>query len=126
MKITTLGNGSIFKMDDGSVMMKMRNLDLRPLQDINKSYVWAIDIGNGVFNKGISPTERVEYIGKAYDLIFKTDLLYAVKMAYRKHHLNDDSIGWEELGSILMTAMCKVLGDDGYYEWLNEINKQSN
>jgi hypothetical protein len=28
-------------------------------------------------------------------------LLDAVKLAYRKHHLNDDSIGWDELSEML-------------------------
>lgn len=28
-------------------------------------------------------------------------LLNAVQMAHRKHHLDDDSIGWDELGNIV-------------------------
>ena len=49
------------------------------------------------------------------------DLLYACKAAYRKHHLNDDSIGWDELGMILQEAICNAIGDDGYAEWMERI-----
>lgn len=47
----------------------------------------------------------------------KEILLDAVKMAYRKHWLNDESIGWDELGDILHNAICNVIGDDGYMKW---------
>ena len=46
------------------------------------------------------------------------DLLTACKLAYRKHHLNDDSIGWDELGECLLDALCNEMGDDGFQEWL--------
>ena len=47
------------------------------------------------------------------------DLLEACKMAYKKHVLNDDSIGWDELGDCLLSAICNEIGDDGYQAWLN-------
>ena len=46
------------------------------------------------------------------------DLLYAVKWAYRKHCLNDDSIGWEELSVILKDALCNAMGDEEFIIWL--------
>ena len=46
------------------------------------------------------------------------DLLSACKLAYRKHHLNDDSIGWNELGDCLLDALCNEMGDEGFQEWL--------
>jgi len=46
-------------------------------------------------------------------------LLVSLQMAYRKHHLNDDSIGWEELSTSLLNTLCNVMGDEGYQEWLN-------
>ena len=49
------------------------------------------------------------------------DLLYAVKMAYRKHVMDDDSVGWGELDDILKEALCNKLGDDGYMDWLDQI-----
>ena len=42
----------------------------------------------------------------------------ALKLAYRKHHLGDESIGWDELSECLLDALCNELGDDGYQEWL--------
>jgi hypothetical protein len=48
----------------------------------------------------------------------------AVKATYRKHHLNDESIGWEELSTILLNTLCNVLGDVGYQEWMVTTKKQ--
>ena len=50
------------------------------------------------------------------------DLLTACKMAYRKHHLNDESIGWEELSEALLDALCNAMGDDGYQAWIASLN----
>jgi len=49
------------------------------------------------------------------------DLLYACKMAYRKHHLMDDSIGWDELADVLKEALCAFMGDDKFVLWLDKI-----
>lgn len=50
-------------------------------------------------------------------------LLKAVQVAYRKHHLNDDSIGWEELSTVLLVALCSAMGDDNYQAWMKQILK---
>ena len=42
----------------------------------------------------------------------------AVKAAYRKHHLGDESIGWDELATTLQCALCEIMGDSGYQQWL--------
>lgn len=39
-------------------------------------------------------------------------------MAYRKHHLDDPSIGWDELSNILLNALCNSMGDTAFNEWL--------
>ena len=52
----------------------------------------------------------------------KTGLLTAVKVAYRKHYLNDDSIGWAELGDYLLNAICNAVGDEEYVKWLAEVH----
>jgi chromosome segregation ATPase len=44
----------------------------------------------------------------------------ALKKSYRKHWLNDEHIGWQELGDIIYNALCISLGDDGFEKWLNE------
>ena len=48
------------------------------------------------------------------------DLLYAVKMAYRKHCLDDDSIGWSELSDILKEALCNEMTDERFFYWLED------
>lgn len=48
------------------------------------------------------------------------DLLTACQLAYRKHHLGDESIGWEELGDCLQAALCEAMGDHEFCEWLKE------
>ena len=47
-----------------------------------------------------------------------TDLLTACKLAYRKYHLNDNSIGWHELGECLLDALCNEMGDESFQKWL--------
>ena len=46
-------------------------------------------------------------------------LLEAVKNAYRKHHLGDESIGWDELDDLLKDTLCEVLSDKGFQEFLD-------
>lgn len=50
-------------------------------------------------------------------------LLEAVKLAYRKHHLGDDTIGWEELGSALLDSLCFAMGEEGYLEWKDGLRR---
>ena len=45
-------------------------------------------------------------------------LLTACKMAYKKHQLDDDSIGWDELGEVLCSVLCEVMGDKEFQEWV--------
>jgi len=53
----------------------------------------------------------------------KNPLLDAAKAAYRKHHLNDDSIGWQELSDILFNALTETMGDGGFSKWIKEVEK---
>ena len=48
----------------------------------------------------------------------------ALKSAYRKHHLMDDSIGWEELGEILCDALCEEIGDVKFCEFVKRHQKE--
>lgn len=45
----------------------------------------------------------------------------ALKLAYRKHWLNDDSIGWDELGDKLCDALCNAMGDKEFSLWLQQM-----
>ena len=51
-------------------------------------------------------------------------LLEATKAAYRKHHLNDDSIGWQELDEILFYALTETMGDGEFVRWLSELEDE--
>jgi len=50
------------------------------------------------------------------------NLLDAVKMAYRKHVLDDPEVGWDELSDRLRLALCDAMEDEGFVKWLDEVN----
>lgn len=45
-------------------------------------------------------------------------LLEAVQAAYRKHVMDDESVGWQELEDRLQTALQESMGDKAFQEWL--------
>jgi hypothetical protein len=45
-------------------------------------------------------------------------LLAIVKLAYRKHALGDDVIGWQELGERLQDEICNATTSNHYCEWV--------
>jgi hypothetical protein len=47
-----------------------------------------------------------------------TEDIKAVQMAYRKHHLGEEDIGWDELSTVLHNALCEAMGDEGYQRWM--------
>lgn len=49
----------------------------------------------------------------------------ALKMAYRKHHMGDEGIGWTQLSDVLCNALCEVLGDRGFQEWLERAKREA-
>lgn len=49
-------------------------------------------------------------------------LLEAVKVAYQKHCLNDDRVGWKDLDVALFTALTEAMGDTDFRRWLNKIS----
>jgi len=67
------------------------------------------------------------YADKAENLQAENErLLNAVKLAYRKHHLDDRSVGWEELSDALFNTLCDAMGDIGFDEWLKKQRKGCN
>jgi len=52
-------------------------------------------------------------------------LLEACQCAYRKHSLNDNSIGREELTYKLLDALCNAMGNHGYDNWLHDLKAQN-
>jgi len=62
-------------------------------------------------------TKRLSYL--------ETRMLKALQMAYRKHYLSDESIGWDELSDILLNALCDVMGDKGYQNWVKSVKEKA-
>jgi hypothetical protein len=50
-------------------------------------------------------------------------LLKAAKLAYRKHCMGDDRVGWEDVDSALLDALCEVLGDRGFERWRKTVGE---
>jgi hypothetical protein len=53
-----------------------------------------------------------------------TELLDAVKLAYRKHQLGDDSIGWDELSDKLGDALNNAMGPRGFVDWMDGFKRE--
>ena len=51
------------------------------------------------------------------------EMLKVLQLAYRKHHLGDESIGWDELGNSLYDVLASEMGDEEFIEWLHEVKR---
>jgi hypothetical protein len=66
--------------------------------------------------------QRDEALKKVRELSRDKDaLVEACKLAYRKHHMDDDSIGWRELSTILHDALCNAIGVGEYGRFVDSI-----
>lgn len=67
------------------------------------------------------------YIARGYTFTrlvpVDNELLKAVKLAYRKHHLGDESVGWDELSETLMNVLCETMGDEEFQVWIKTAKK---
>ena len=70
--------------------------------------------------KGSKP--RDEQIANADLIANAPDMLDALQMAYRKHHLDDPSIGWDELSDRLGDVLSNVMSPETFVQWLQEVN----
>ena len=62
---------------------------------------------------------EIELLNRAADLQAENERLRdAAQFAYRKHHLDDPNIGWDELSDILYTALCESMGDNEFVKWI--------
>lgn len=79
------------------------------------------DVTNHIFNRLFGDDKTIppdNALANAAWSVCGPQLLEAVKLAYRKHHLEDDTIGWEELSGALQDALCKAMGDSAFVEWM--------
>lgn len=67
-----------------------------------------------VFNTGMA--EVIDM----FKLSNKARRLRAIELAYRKHNLADDAIGWDELGDTLCDELCNFYGADVFTKWLEQ------
>jgi hypothetical protein len=51
-------------------------------------------------------------------------MLEACQKAWRKHVVDDPGIGWEELGELLGATLAQVMGDQGFVEWMDQVNPE--
>lgn len=63
----------------------------------------------------------LNYEGEMESDTINKRMLETLKKAYRKHVLNDDSIGWEELGEDMCSSLCEAMTDKGFQKWLKTI-----
>jgi len=47
--------------------------------------------------------------------------MHVLKRCYRKHVLDDNSIGWDELCDDLCDALSNTMGDDEFQKWLKAL-----
>jgi len=64
----------------------------------------------------ILPISREMQLQSQRDTLLKT-----LKRCYRKHWLDDDSIGWQELGTEIYDCLCNVMGDEWFVQWLENL-----
>ena len=47
--------------------------------------------------------------------------LAILKLVYRMHCLDDDSVGWNELGNLIKESLCEIMGDENFCIWLTDL-----
>jgi len=68
-----------------------------------------------------SPEETFDRLMRAIFTVRKYHMMLdTIKMAYRKHHLDDPSIGWEELSDNMQNTMCEIMGDSSFCEFIEQ------
>jgi len=82
----------------------------------------AIEIANHIaeLDQQLAAMQRIIDGYKADLKAQKPDIVVlALQLAYRKHHLLDDSVGSTELSDALLDAICALIGDTEFQSWLD-------
>lgn len=53
------------------------------------------------------------------------NLLDVCQMAYRKHVLDDDGVGWDELSEALAAVLSSEMGDKEFINWLDSVSTRT-
>ena len=114
----------IYKVID-NIQMDIDDLICEAAKNLDGTIKYAVRFYNGTtaFDEAVllaldKNTEQKQEQEQEQDSV----CLQACKAAYRKHVNGDDTIGWEELSTLLYDALCIKMGDDGFVKW-NENNK---
>lgn len=108
-----------FKRDPAGVPQEIQNLMAkRLLGDKTDGHAAAWNLSQLGADLGSTPAGGSGDTGGEVPVLDANELLEAVKMAYRKHHLGDDTIGWDELSEKLLDTLCNAMGASGFLEWM--------
>ena len=103
------------------------------LEEIKSCYVEDMKYVGGIVEKGTGKELigdipiRLQLLGYVKSIEIsnlrrchtEAQLLEVIKLFYRKHVLNDESIGWDELGDKLYNELSEILGDKEFCKWLD-------
>jgi len=53
----------------------------------------------------------------------REDAINTLKLVYRKHVCNDDSIGWDELSDKLCDCICRIAGEVEFNTWVEQLTE---
>jgi hypothetical protein len=53
-------------------------------------------------------------------------LLSVCQLSYRKHVMEDNSVGWDSLSSQLGEALLSVMGEEAFNKWVEEVESDDN
>jgi len=51
------------------------------------------------------------------------DLLDTLWKVYRKHHLQEDFIGWDELSTLLCDTLCRTIGESAFSDEVERLRE---
>lgn len=82
-----------------------------------------------LYEKKCRVHQIIRYCNKFIDSLSKLEKKYdpvldACKLAYRKHWMGDDSIGWSELGDTIGNVLAEAMGDEEFCKWLEQTRSE--
>lgn len=69
------------------------------------------------FQHAVKDESRADYVSRR--------LLRVALLAYTKHHMGIDIVGWDKLGDELRASICEAVGDDAFMRWGEKLRSLS-
>jgi hypothetical protein len=107
---------------------------LTQLREIYRQEIYALDLNNELAKQELVDKFRAIDASMAdldappaapVPVLEENELVEAVKFAYRKHHLEDENIGWDELSDKLADALSNAMGPRGFADWLDALRQEA-